>query len=393
MPNGVLKGALEFLGDDKYTGDPGSSTNPWCIDDYEDLKACHNVGGAGMIQCGGSYILTNDIDCSQYNPKYDAAINIKLYGTNPYLDFNGYSMFNIVIRSYQGAKSFLNIKGIYDTYNYIRNLSFKNCIFHNTRNYILINFSKNSNYNNTVRFIMENSKSEVYINDNGVGTDRRVSILGMFDSIDPSRFIIDAYNSYFKISGREVEGNLNTSFSCGRHALWYSSYIGNINYIDTTLFFNNYKIVFDNSSFFTTGLDTNSSNSTSMYLLVSTAPYDTLNIIGKLIFDFKKKASSSTYYKPVQIISVANPDASTNVLWNCITEVKDSVPDEEGYCNILITSYQNNKIFLNSDKFPVDKITLLYPDYFELLTTEQLKDAQYCNDMGMIVFDTDTDGV
>lgn len=124
MANGVLVDEATYFNDSEtYTGDSGSETNRYVIEDVYDFLAI------GTGKSYKNYRLVNDIDMRDH-PIYKTGFNAKamikdLYGT---FDGDGHSIRNIVLNNYAGS----NVQNVaLMSFSTIANVDFKNLIISN----------------------------------------------------------------------------------------------------------------------------------------------------------------------------------------------------------------------------------------------------------------------
>ena len=86
-------------------GDPGSDTNPYCVEDYEDLIS---------TQYEYNYMLVSDINFEKYfKKKYglgwnnysSGVVRLTVIKFNTLFDFNGYAFHNLIFKNYHGYDS------------------------------------------------------------------------------------------------------------------------------------------------------------------------------------------------------------------------------------------------------------------------------------------------
>jgi len=122
-------------------GDPGSDTNPYCVEDYEDLIS---------TQYKYNYMLVSDINFEKYfKKKYglgwnnysSGVVRLTVIKFNTLFDFNGYAFHNLIFKNYNAYKSSAQIHGssilfACDTPQtretpeiYVKKLKITNCVF------------------------------------------------------------------------------------------------------------------------------------------------------------------------------------------------------------------------------------------------------------------------
>jgi hypothetical protein len=372
MANGVLIGALEFYGDaTKYSGDPGTVTNPYCISDIKDLKAC------GKLTTISNYILTDDINFREYNRICDGNFYIPI---DEYFDFNGFAFWNLNIRCMDTD----NYESYYNVFNF-------NCRDISKDRYIkkckLVNFIYNNNYS-CILFLFDYKSStiensSVYFDDADISMHiiQHIQFYTKYaplicvdwgsDETDEKLFL---RNSTIKLSGREEvnQGNYESMVS----ELFKNYYDGVYIYMyDCTIIFNDYKIVI-------------MQHPTNSYQTQSFMPYasftDSVIITGSVIFELSDKYASSSSNASFLFLDYS-PHDNVNTLIDCnFTFVNNN---KEKYPNFYISisdSGQTTPLFINKDKFE-ENVRIAESDTFYLLNTEQLKNSDYLIGMGLMI--------
>lgn len=463
MPNGVIQSASEYFNDtEKYPGGKGTDTNPLVIADFKDLKAMdkyvhrqinYSSGTSDYCWGGASYLLVNDIDCSEWDPNRDSPIVLRSYlKSSVVIDFNGYSMINIIVRSFNGetpilndrpGSCFINFKLPYaysgqPHYNRIfKNMSFKNVIFHNSRHFRLFSFTCNFNYDSDrdskLKTFFENPKFEVYISEDGTKSSNK------FCSIFPNNakwnktttvngtyiFKVPMYikNMYLKISGREVmrpiaNMELPDYFkrSCVHFLLGFEPTEHCKQYVtDITLNYNDFVFVI-NEGYGTYG-DYKSSSMEKVYNCYSLAPaarsMDTANIIGNMTIRVPKGSSSTDNATstidpvyPIQFFRSSEYNTTTpetrcsmsysNILLNCNVDIV--VDDNNSSCAIFDCT--DVTYFVNKDRYLLSTVSTgtlngnykVFNKFQKAVecTTEQVNNAEYMKNQGLVVFDLNT---
>lgn len=476
MPNGVIQSASEYFNDtEKYPGNRGTDTNPFVIADYKDLIGMNsyvykkqNYTESSNLDTdygGGSYLLVNDIDCNEWDPNKNGPIVLRAISkSTTVIDFNGYSMYNIIVRSFNGktvaglskgddpGSCFLNLKFPCTNNKYnsgymnriIKNMSFKNVIFHNSRNFQLIGFSINfayidtSSYNPTPKIFFENPSFEVYISEDGVKSSNETCTL--FPDINQwadsnsstgtkndSDYILKytAYvkNIYLKLSGREVMRSLSKMKSPDNYKKSCVYYLFGFNpaeqcrfYVtDMTLNYNDFVFVI-NEGYGTYG-DYKAPGMAKVYNCYSLAPaarsIDTINIIGNMTIRVPKGSSSTDSATstidpvyPIQFFrsseyNTDSPDTRfsmlySNILFNANVDIV--VDDNNSSCAIFDCT--DVTYFVNKDRYLLSTVSTgtLNGNYkvfnrFQKAvecTTEQVNDAEYMKNQGLVVFNLNT---
>ena len=123
-------------------GDPGSDTNPYCVEDYEDLIS---------TQFEYNYMLVSDINFEKYfKKKYglgwnnysSGVVRLTVIKFNTLFDFNGYAFHNLIFKNYNAYDSYSQVIGssilfACDTPQtndeipeiYVKKLKITNCVF------------------------------------------------------------------------------------------------------------------------------------------------------------------------------------------------------------------------------------------------------------------------
>ena len=132
MANGILKDEATYFGDsEKYTGDSGSNTNMWVIEDTYDFIAVMEMTDAS------SYMrLVNDIDFNEHDI-YKKGFDNKNFTltTKPYLYGDGHKIKNMVA---------INCSGYVFPFTYVENVDFVNLVSINCNQHFIINGSANN---------------------------------------------------------------------------------------------------------------------------------------------------------------------------------------------------------------------------------------------------------
>ena len=373
MANGVLIGALEFYGDsEKYSGDPGTVTNPYCISDIKDLKAC------SKLTTISNYILTEDINFREYNRMCDGNFYIPI---DEYFDFNGFAFWNLNIRCMDTN----NEETYYNVFNF-------NCLDISKDRYIkkckLVNFIHNNNYSCILfNFDYVDSRvvnSSVYFDDADISMHiiQHIVYYTRFaplicvnwgsDEKDEKLFL---RNSVIKLSGREEVNQSNYESMVSE--LFRHYYDGVYIYMyDCTIIFNDYKIVIMKHPI---------NNARNQCFMPYASFTDSVIVTGSIIFELSDKYTSDSSKTAFLFLDSTSQHDNVNTLIDCnFTFVNNN---EENYPNFYISisdSGQTTPLFINKDKFG-ENVRIAESDNFYLLNTEQLKDSNYLIGMGLMI--------
>ena len=371
MANGVLIGALEFYGDsEKYSGDPGTVTNPYCISDIKDLKAC------SKLTTISNYILTEDINFREYNRMCDGHFYIPI---DEYFDFNGFAFWNLNIRcmdaddygSYYNVFNFNCLDISKDRY--IKKCKLVNFIYNNNYSCILFNFDyKNSTITGSVYF--DDADISMHIIQHIVFYTKYAPLICVDwggDDVNEKLFL---RNSVIKLSGREEVNQSNYESMVSE--LFRNYYDGVYIYMyDCTIIFNDYKIVI---------MKYPTNNAQTQSFLPYASFTDSVIITGSVIFELSDKYTSSSSSAHFLFLDYS-PHDNVNTLVDCnFTFVNNN---EENYPNFYISisdSGQTTPLFINKDKFG-ENVRIAESDTFYLLNTEQLKNSDYLIGMGLMI--------
>lgn len=374
MANGILIGALEFYGDsEKYSGDPGTVTNPYCISDIKDLKAC------GKLTTISNYILTEDINFREYNRMCDGNFYIPI---DEYFDFNGFAFWNLNIRcmdasSYESYYNVFNFNCL-DTPKdrYIKKCKLVNFIYNNNYSCILFNFDYKSS---TI------ANSSVYFDDADISM-HIIQHIRFYSKYAPLISInwgngeenekLFLRNSVIKLSGREEVDQTNYTSMVSQ---LFENYSEAYTYMyDCTIIMNDYKIVI-------MGYPSNNGRQQSFFPFATFT--DSVIFTGSVIFELSDRFNYSSQYELFYFFDIFQEHRNINTLIDCnFTFINNN---KEKYPNFYIkfddTSYYNTPIFINKDKFGENITINESSDNFYLLNTEQLKDSNYLIGMGLMI--------
>lgn len=134
MANGTTVAASVYYSDTTtYTGNAGSKTNPYCIEDLYDLINNPRINTQPTSEdLYYYYIVVNDIDMNDYDDyKYSPPFGIDLYFSK--LDFKNHELRNILFynnSNYPYSLTIFTIRGQYDSS--IHNLKLTNFISYNS---------------------------------------------------------------------------------------------------------------------------------------------------------------------------------------------------------------------------------------------------------------------
>lgn len=464
MPNGVIQSASEYFNDtEKYPGNRGTDTNPFVIADYKDLigmnsyvyqKQNYENGtnpAAYKDHGGGSYLLVNDIDCSEWDPNKDGPIVLRVISNSTtVIDFNGYSMYNIIIRTFDGRYGDLSIGDqgscflcfmfpcIYSNHysnkgnRIFKNVSFKNVIFHNSRQFQLIGYSRNytgerNSYATNLKIFYENPSFEVYISEDGTKSSNKFCSLipfiakwkyGSEVSTDNYSLKYSTYikNIYLKLSGREVMRSLSKMTSPDIFKRSSVNYLFGFDpsnrydqYItDMTLNYNDFVFVLNEKSGSNDLYQYSAyENVTDGYSLAPSAnTIDTLNMIGNMTIRVKNNGTGGSQDPAfaIQFFRAKEYKSSTelfttkhsNILINCkIKVVNDGTSNR-----CCVFDFTDITYFVNKDRYFLStsstgivngnyKVFNKFQKAVEC-TTEQINNAEYMKNQGLVVFNLNT---
>ena len=133
MANGTTVSASVYYSDTTtYTGNAGSKTNPYCIEDLYDLINNPYINTKPNSEdLYYYYIVVNDIDMNDYaDYKYSTPVNIPLYFTK--MDFKNHELRNITMYNNTSESNIFNVKG-HSTSTSIYNLKLTNFISYNSK--------------------------------------------------------------------------------------------------------------------------------------------------------------------------------------------------------------------------------------------------------------------
>lgn len=189
MANGTTVAASVYYSDTTtYTGNAGSKTNPYCIEDLYDLieNPYINQQPSGHYY----YIVVNDIDMNDYDEyKYSPPLNISLYFRK--IDFKNHELRNITFYNISSATMF-KIQDSCDSS--IHNLKLTNFISANSS--VTVFAACNTSYYN---FYFYNCDFSIYA-DTTSGYYSVIKII-MADSMNSTIYNVYCYNCIFNIKG------------------------------------------------------------------------------------------------------------------------------------------------------------------------------------------------
>lgn len=102
MAKGVITDALTLFPNETYSGDSGTETNPYCIEDLEDFLAINNLTDETCY-----LLLVNNIDFNDH-PEYCYGINVTelIKKTTYYLLGNNKEIRNVIVKYKQTVSNF-----------------------------------------------------------------------------------------------------------------------------------------------------------------------------------------------------------------------------------------------------------------------------------------------
>lgn len=193
MANGTTVAASVYYSDTTtYTGNAGSKTNPYCIEDLYDLIKNPRINTKPTSEdLYYYYIVVNDIDMNDYDDyKYSPPVNISLYFTK--MDFKNHELRNITIYNNSSESNIFNVMG-HSTSTSIYNLKLTNFISYNSNVSI---FAMNSDVSDR-KFYFHNCDFSIYADTSSTGFNIIGLILIAFPPT-PASFVY-CYNCVFNI--------------------------------------------------------------------------------------------------------------------------------------------------------------------------------------------------
>lgn len=378
-------------------GDPGSDTNPYCVEDYEDLIS---------TQYEYNYMLVSDINFEKYfKKKYglgwnnysSGVVRLTVIKFNTLFDFNGYAFHNLIFKNYNGYDSTASIHGssilfacdtpqtIETPEIYVKKLKITNLVF--SESYIdenglcLISCGRksDSNYNRAIGYFnFIEPEINLYFSNDFTTITR--SNLGIFSQLLPDQEgntgadissgysttskQIKIFDAIIKISGKfydyssgadMISGLINN----GANGSWTM-------YYNTTIILNNPVIKFRSQTF--------------AYLeRLNVGLMDNLHITG--IVTLRPESESHNSFT-----LLGTRGSRTNTVFFDAEIVNDSdIP--------LTLDYYNTSpagVIINKDKIKTENnvtLTCSNSDYEKyLLTTEQLKDRDLLEELNFLCF-------
>ena len=194
MANGTTVAASVYYSDTTtYTGNAGSKTNPYCIEDLYDLIKNPRINTKPTSEdLYYYYIVVNDIDMNDYvDYKYSPPANILLYFTK--MDFKNHELRNITIYN-NSTNNIFNVRG-HSTPTSIHNLKLTNCISYNSSVTI---FAMNNDVA-SCKFYFHNCDFSIYADTSSTGINIIGLILKSFNRTAASPYYVYCYNCIFNI--------------------------------------------------------------------------------------------------------------------------------------------------------------------------------------------------
>ena len=195
MANGTTVAASVYYSDTTtYTGNAGSKTNPYCIEDLYDLINNPTINEEPESEdLYYYYIVVNDIDMNDYDDyKYSPPLGISLYFTK--MDFKNHELRNITIYNNSNNNNIFNVRG-HSTSTSIYNLKLTNFISCNSSVTIFA-------MNNDVlycKFYFHNCDFSMYADTSLTGINIIGLILKSFQRTAASTYYVYCYNCVFNI--------------------------------------------------------------------------------------------------------------------------------------------------------------------------------------------------
>lgn len=336
MANGNIVDAATYYNDPvTYTGDGGSSTNPWCIEDvYDFLNVQSKPHATYSWNNNGHFILVKDInfnDHETYRYGFNSSYIINFDVTGMYLDGKGHKISNMIL--YTNAVQ-LRLAGLSNT-------EFANLILVGVSSEWNMNHYYSGNYSCT------NCKFGILVNNSNV------PILGSFDNFTDCTF-----NIYGTTNTAIVFGNSSSQI------VTYTRCLFNFNLsmltVQSPMFKKsspNYNKNFVNCAF--TGKINNNFDSGSYfyvfdegnYLRFRSSYYAVETVIGK---------SGTSWGSGYSIILRFGAQADSTCFWDT---------------DRTTSSYTSD---------PRYTVSWSVPQLLELCTTEQAQDANYLQSIGFL---------
>ena len=202
MANGTTVAASVYYSDTTtYTGNAGSKTNPYCIEDLYDLINNPTINTKPKSEdLYYYYIVVNDIDMNDYDDyKYSPPLGISLYIKK--IDFKNHELRNITIYNNTNNINIFNVRG-HSTSTSIYNLKLTNFISYNSS--VSIFSMKNDQSNCKCYF--HNCDFSMYADTSSTGINIIGLILKSFQRTPASSYYVYCYNCVFNI-----KANLNSN--------------------------------------------------------------------------------------------------------------------------------------------------------------------------------------
>lgn len=201
MANGTTVAASVYYSDTTtYTGNAGSKTNPYCIEDLYDLIKNPTINTQPTSEnLYYYYIVVNDIDMNDYDDyKYSPPLGISLYIKK--IDFKNHELRNITIYNNNSRSNIFNVRtySSLSSSSSIYNLKLTNFISYNSTVSIFTNGTSSS------KFYFYNCDFSIYADTTLAGTN----IIGLILGADYVNSLpIYCYNCIFNIKGNFPSNN------------------------------------------------------------------------------------------------------------------------------------------------------------------------------------------
>lgn|SRR5574343_257016 len=200
MANGTTVAASVYYSDTTtYTGNAGSKTNPYCIEDLYDLiKNPYINKQPRSPDLYYYYIVVNDIDMNDYDYyKYSPPLNISLYFIK--IDFKNHELRNITFYNISTPATMFEILGMYNSS--IHNLKLTNFISVNS----CVTVFETNNVVDYFNFYFYNCDFSIYTDTTLFGKPVIKTI--MTSAMMNTGYHIYCYNCIFNIKGNLLYGS------------------------------------------------------------------------------------------------------------------------------------------------------------------------------------------
>jgi hypothetical protein len=381
MANGVLIGALEFYGDaTKYSGDPGTVTNPYCISDRRDLRTVSST-----ITTPSNYILTDNIDFYDHCVAAEAGFTITL---DESFDFNGFCFRNLNIAGIITDSGYRRPSIVFDMGTtptnkdkHIRGLYFVNFIYNNSIRNCIVEF-RDSSGDFTGKVCLYNTEVNLTLIHHSSSASDDEDCAMLFDNRLNSNNIIIFKDTLIRLSGREEwSGDDGDKYYHNLFAKKYDD-ISGFYFYNLHVDYNNFKIVIVGSQ------------SDYLCLFPKVDFSDCTIYTGNFTVEVGEKHTANKSNWSWQLIDGGTSYSSPNMIntiINCNVSLVSENPNVTNPTATIVYSHIDNIpcLFINKEKFGSN---ISFSDYstepqFYFINDEQVRDPIYLSSLGLLISD------